>query len=536
MQAFQKKRQRDDEPAIDAPTKRQKMEDKFVMKLSNLDGLCLTEIFQYLSVWDLVNLCEYDNSLEKTARRIFADQLATNCIQISNRFDRNKEKSPIGIKLLKHFGKVITKLHIEYDECFRCSDRMIDDAIITHCQDSLIEITFENADRFTMHKIAEPFEKVRSVTFISSQFCGLISHFSTWFPKANTLHLRQQLRGEHKDRKMLENHHAALEHFWIENTSDGHPDINLTEVKVDNYNIVSFINLNPQLKSLSIVSDTCKCDEETSDEETSDGSSDSDSDFNTDDKSVFSLNSSNSSNFSSDLDSDLNVSSGSSSDSDVDLDLESMKYMCFHFDGITIDRGILTVIQSELKNLQSLHFTLNQSSLWRSANPKIVFSNLTELSLQFYNADDLIKFPVACNKIGTLILTGSELNNSCVKYVYENNKNIESLKLSGRWHLPQYAAGMLNMVSTLPYLREIHFPYQHKDITSTEITDLLTKSKHLKKFVINASNIKKGNRQRVSNELRDLMGSVPDGWTAAYEWFESRHLWLVFDKVPLICN
>lgn len=525
-----KKRQRDDESACEAPTKRQKIADEIGMKLSNLDETCLTVIFQYLSIIDLVNLCEYDNCLEKAARPIFANKFGTDCIHISNRFDRNKEKSPYGIQLLKHFGKVIKKLHIEYDEYFRRIDRMIEDAIIAHCQDSLVEITFENADRFTMHEIAEPFEKVHSVTFISSQFCGLISSFSTWFPKAQTLNLRQQLRGEHKDRKMLENYHPALKHFRIENTSDNHPDDDINDGKVDNYNIVSFINMNPQLKSLSIVSDTCKCDEEPYD-----GSSDLDIDFNTDDECGLSLNSNNGSDFSSDIDSDFNLSFGSSSDSEADLDLESMKNILYNFDGIKIDRGILAVIQSELNDLQSLHFTLEQSSLWCSANPKIIFSNLNELSLQFHNADDLSKFPVSCKKIGTLVLTGSDLNNSCVKYVQEN-KNIEVLKLSGRWHLPQYAAGMLNMASKLPSLREIHFPYQHQDITSTEITNLLTNARHLKKFVINASNIKKGNRRTVYKELRDLMEKVPERWTADYKWFESRRYCLVFDKIPLICN
>lgn len=526
MNQTTKKRQRDDEFAFDAPTKRSKMEEEVGMKLSKLDETCLGEIFQYLSIRDLVNLCEYDDALDKTAHPIFADKFGNDSIKISNRFDRNKEKSPYGIQLLKHFGKVITKLHIEYDESFRRIDRMIEDTIIAHCQYSLVEITFENADRFTMHEISEPFEKVNSVTFISSQFCGLISTFSTWFPNAKTLNLRQQYRGEHKDRKMLENHHPALEHFWIENTSDSHPDDDLTDGKVDNYNIVSFINLNPQLKSLSIVCDTCKCDDETSD---------SDSDFNTDDECGLSLNSNNGSDFSSDNDSDFNVSFGSNSDSDADLDLESMKHIFYNFQGIKIDRGILAVIQSELKDLQSLHFTLEQSSLWCSAKPKIVFSDLNLLSLQFHNADDLSKFPVSCKKIGILALAGSELNNSCVKYVHEN-KNIEVLKLSGRWHLPQYAAGMLNMASKLPCLREFHFPYQHQDITSTEISDLLTKSRHLKKFVVNASNIKKGNRRIVYDELRALMSSVPDGWTGDFKWFESRRYCLVFDKIPLIHN
>lgn len=145
----------------------------------------------------------------KIARATFTGKFGTDCIYISNRFDRNTEKSPYGVQLLKHFGKVITKLHIKYAENFRRIDRVIEDAIIAHCQYSLIEITFENADRFTMHEISEPFEKICSVTFNSSQFCGLISSFSTWFPKAKTLNLRQQLHGEHKDRKMLEYHHPA---------------------------------------------------------------------------------------------------------------------------------------------------------------------------------------------------------------------------------------------------------------------------------------------------------------------------------------
>lgn len=282
------------------------------------------------------------------------------------------------------------------------------------------------------------------------------------------------------------------------------------------------------------MSDACEYDEKTSAR-----SSDSDSNFNIDDECGL-CHSDNGSDFSSDNDSDSNVSFDTSSDSDAGLNLESMIPILYYFDGIKMDRSILADIQSELKDLQSLHFTLEQSSMLCSANPKIVFSHLNVLSLQFHNANDLTKFPVSCKKIRTLVLAGSQLNNSCVKYVHEN-KNVEVLKLSGRWHSLQYAVGMLSMASKLPYLREIYFPYQHQDISwplfiSTEITNLMEKSKHLKRFVVNVSKFKKGNRRIVHNDLRDLMGYVAGGWTVALKWFESRGYCLVFDKIPLIRN
>lgn len=94
-----------------------------------------------------------------------------------------------------------------------------------------------------------------SVTFFNSKFCSLISNFAKWFPKARSLCLDKQPRLELKKRLMLENRVPALKRFSIENTDNKRHLSKQNERKLNNYNISTFIKLNPQLESLSIFCD-----------------------------------------------------------------------------------------------------------------------------------------------------------------------------------------------------------------------------------------------------------------------------------------
>lgn len=99
----------------------------------------------------------------------------------------------------------ITKLQVKYDSNYRRCEKTMDDAINTNCYNSLEEIQFINAERFTMIDVAKPFKNVAKVTFTDGSVCELIQNFGEVFPNANTLEFVGVKVGDYYDEIELKN-------------------------------------------------------------------------------------------------------------------------------------------------------------------------------------------------------------------------------------------------------------------------------------------------------------------------------------------
>lgn len=227
-------------------------------KLTDLNFDCLLKIFRPLSKVDLMSIIDCNDNFLDAIRYIFARKFSREIFYITNNPLFNEKGESQTIKYLRAFGDIIDELHLNYNEDYRQFDSIIENAIIENCRTSLKGIKFENAMCHTMIGITEPFEQIQEVEFISSEFGELISNLNKWFPKAHSLVLKKQIRQTSEQRELLERHHPALRHFEIHNITT--PDLNteMLQGRINDQNLTTFIQFNPQLTSLSITCDNPK--------------------------------------------------------------------------------------------------------------------------------------------------------------------------------------------------------------------------------------------------------------------------------------
>lgn len=211
--------------------------------LDDIDETRLIENSEQWSIDDLVNIVEVNNSLANAARDIFDKRFGASQIDVSNKFDVKTEKVLRSVKLLTYFGAFIQKLKVVYLSTYCRYDKMLDDAIITNCRKTLVELQINNATKLTMHEISEPFENIRSIHFKNGTICDIILELSKWFPSVQSLELRALNVPSTKPFQLFKNHFSSLRHFGISNHES-------SPQKVTEGHIEKFIKMNPQLTSL----------------------------------------------------------------------------------------------------------------------------------------------------------------------------------------------------------------------------------------------------------------------------------------------
>lgn len=490
------KRPRDGEASISESNKKIKIDtNNQSTQIGDLNDNCLIQIFQHLSMNDLVNIVDYDNRVSNAAQFVFNKKFADNCFTISNRLDRKNEKVPWSVTLLKHFGAIIKKLHVVYDERYRRIDMLIDNTIISHCRKSLVEIKFENADSFTMYDINEPFENVLVVSFVRSKFCDLISNFGKWFPMAHTLHLHHQPRQDYDERRMLESHLPALKHFKIWNTQDKKVDVNAPEGRINNYNIAAFLKLNPQLESVLILFDDYD-------------------DVTADNRLALASNRRQSAYMYSSAESSYNERS----------------FGPLHgFDGIVLDREILAIIKSDLKNLENLNLIFDHESPGIPLQ-NVLFDKLKTLTIYYRNTDTLKNVLISTNSVDSLHLIGPQINANCIKFI-KHNSSVKSLKIKGRY-VADAAQQLINLAPTLSSLKELYLPYQNRAYSSASIGKVLGECKLLTRCTIVTVYIDGDDKQAIYQELRSIANTNLAGWRSTVKdgWSDYGQYRIMFEK------
>lgn len=232
----------DDDVNADKSNKKQKESEISAYLMTNAS---LITILSHLSQENLVKVADENDFLLPIARHVFKEKFI-DPVQITNHHGTDGNSS---IKLLNIFGNEIYHLKIIYKNKFRQFDHIIDQAVFDKCQKMLQNISFVNADRYSMFKIKKPFEKVTKVTFEHGDICIPGLDFGKWFPAARELELSNLLFGASQnddDRLSLGKHCPNLEHLVINNLRS--EDNNLDFMGA----IGDLIALNTSLKSLTI--------------------------------------------------------------------------------------------------------------------------------------------------------------------------------------------------------------------------------------------------------------------------------------------
>lgn len=247
------------------------------MKIIDLKDECLLGIFQHLNLIDLNNIVKASNRLKVGACMAFARNYAEETYTVATKalvatHAADGYKLPI---FLMRFGCEVTKLIVVYQLDHHSENEYLDKAIIENCYGSLVDIEFRNFDGRAIFdtngasKIAQkPFKKVNKVCFNRGVLAvAILLNFNQWFPNVQHLELKN-VRFEKIERycdrhfpktRYIEQNHPNVRHLGIMNNESSGRGDEISAAMGDmltNANVMNFIDLNPQLMSLTLMHDT----------------------------------------------------------------------------------------------------------------------------------------------------------------------------------------------------------------------------------------------------------------------------------------
>lgn len=182
------------------------------MKITDLNDDCLYEIFKDFDIIDLASVAEANKRFEFSARDVFQRKHAKDEIIVSNAPDP-LTKSHLSIMLLKHFGDLIEKLIVDYNNNYRRYDRQLEKAIVEYCCRTLIEITVNDVGRHAFSN--DCFTSVKKVQINGGFGASLVRKLNVIFPTASSLELVKMELASHQDTACLSQHFPSLRHLGI---------------------------------------------------------------------------------------------------------------------------------------------------------------------------------------------------------------------------------------------------------------------------------------------------------------------------------
>lgn len=284
-----------------------------------------------------------------------------------------------------------------------------------------------------MIDINEPFEKVTEVHFVGSKFGKLIKNFEKWFPQAEWLSLANVPRMEFRKRLILEKHMPALKRFDIRNMEESH-FLEQHAEKVNNYNISTFIKLNPQLEHLVLT-----FDQHRKNQIMFDGIQ---------------------------MDNELLKT--------IDFKLPCLKYLYIRLNSDSLTTKMPELYFNELPDLNILFI---DSAILDECS--ISTGKINKLQLKGnYLRPNIFKFIECHANVKNLQLRGEW-------YPYDLQSH---LQLQARF--VEYVPKIIQLAPKLPFLNELHISYQIPFFQPGQMLTLLESSEVLRKLVIHAANVK----------------------------------------------
>lgn len=463
--------------AFKVSSKRSKTQQK-VTKLENLNDNCLIKIFKHFAIKEFVNIVRYNERFLIPARDVFATKYSGNLVDINREVKTAKE----AVDLLKYFGSKIQKLEISYyySSWSKLERRLIDDAIIKYCQTTLVEIKFGFPGCDTMIDLKTPFKNVEKASFSVSQCIPFITDFGYWFPNAETLEIEDM----QESRSPTIKNAPKLKNLIVCNIS-----------KMFNvYEIVApaiFLS-NPQLTSVS--------------------------------NTVI-------------INRDGYLLEELVKDAKDDWLLPIAVWMDLQLDRRLPQLKSLSLVIPREKKFGLQRGRRHQSGETRE---KFQFDELTDLLIDFEESTVLKGLPIFTKKLEKLSLLGSRLENNCLQFIRKNNTP-NCIKLMGELTSNNLTENLVKLLSTLPNLNELHFPFS-LNVKPLHVIALLKKCKHLRKLAVLFEYYKAEDaREKIESAFKAASGMVKSTWKITFaaneaeydfERYEKRFSYLlVFEKL-----
>lgn len=201
------------------------------LKFIDLNDDCLEPIFLKLTKEDLANIAESDLRFLQMACYAFARNYAHNPFE-SGYDECDSNNFVKSMNIIKHFGKLITKLDL-YDAHNDCQyNEKITDALFATCDSNITDIVFDRVDQDTLNKIRRPFPNLTNLNIYDLSLPQKIAQLNRWFPNVTKLILRCT--------GLLSEEFCALRRL-----TDADIAMNVDDMQ-------TFIRSNPQLTSLRL--------------------------------------------------------------------------------------------------------------------------------------------------------------------------------------------------------------------------------------------------------------------------------------------
>lgn len=193
------------------------MADLSPMMLTDVNDHCLVEIFRFMSLEDLCTVSEVCKRFQQLAITAFKSTWKNRVVKISNLHRVGKEWKQMrldSLRILRHFGGVLTKLHVQSD------NQKIYDFIVDKCGPNLVELKLDPeyypVDELNEEKLTK-FTNLRSLRLFGNQ--------------------------QFIDMEYIQQNFMKLEYIAI------------GRLAIDFENLRRFLQLNPQLKRLGLTHD-----------------------------------------------------------------------------------------------------------------------------------------------------------------------------------------------------------------------------------------------------------------------------------------
>lgn len=159
------------------------------LEIIDLIDDCLEPIFLKLPREDLASIAETNIRFLEKACYAFARNYSLQPFESG--YDECDSNSFIqSMNIIKHFGKMITKLDL-YDAHNDCDfNERITDALFETCHSNITDICFDRVDQHTLNKICQPFPKLMNLNIYGLTLPQKIAQLNRWFPNVTKLILR----------------------------------------------------------------------------------------------------------------------------------------------------------------------------------------------------------------------------------------------------------------------------------------------------------------------------------------------------------
>lgn len=226
------------------------------MKLNDLNIDCIEEIFERLSLNDLLGVADTTIRCRHVAQLVFDRKYEKFFVSIGKEkirvehenghiFELQTKGLITSFRFLRCFGPVISDIYI----CFENFNQSDCDELLRYlneyCAETVISLYFRHSDDIIINNIYKQFANVKYITLDGSTLGGNLTNFNKWFPQLQHLYISENII---LNPQCIESHFPHLIAFQY--ISSGNEQLN-KDFQMEN--LAVFVRLNAQLKRITFM-------------------------------------------------------------------------------------------------------------------------------------------------------------------------------------------------------------------------------------------------------------------------------------------